>query len=276
MKLGVTMSTMPTEKRPATFGDGRVSRHLTAVKALGYHGVDLFIKPLPEAELRALEEAFRANGLEVAVIFPILLFEGGWSLSDPDRERRLEAVRLYKTQIELAARLRSRIVLGLARGNPLGGEPASAYERRLAESMQDMAVHALARGVEIVMEPVHRYLISTFNRVDQSLEFLERHGLSPVKLLLDTFHMNIEEPSIEGAIRLAGERIGHVHAVDSNRGAPGDGHLDFDSIVAALLETGYDGYLSVETQPEPDPYACAARAAGALGGVLRRLGLPDA
>ncbi len=253
------MSTFPTEKRPATFGDGDVAKHLKEIRALGYHGIDLFIKPMPEAELEALKKAFSDNDMEVSVIFPIVLFESGMSLSDPDRKKRLEAVQIFKEHIDLAAGLGAEIGLGLERGNPVEGEDEAQFEERLAESMKDATDYAGEREVEIVMETVHRFLLSSFNRVDQGLSFLDRFGLDTIKLMLDTFHMNIEEKSIERAILMAEGRIGHVQAVDNNRGAPGDGHLDFERIVSALVETGYDEYLSVETEPEVDPYDCARR-----------------
>jgi sugar phosphate isomerase/epimerase len=268
MKYGITISTMTTERRPATFGDGRFTAHLPGIRALGYHGVDLFIKPEPEAEIHTYREALRENDLEISVIFPILLFESGLFLSDPDRDRRAEAVRVYKTQIDLAEYLGASIVLGLCRGEPEEGESESSYQDRLAGSLTELADYAGERGVVIVMEPIHRFLISTFHRADQCLQFFDRYDLHSIMLLLDTFHMNIEERSIEEAIRLAGNRIGHVHAVDSNRGAPGDGHLDFKSIIGTLVESGYDRYLSVETQPQEKPYDCAERGIGVLRSIV--------
>jgi sugar phosphate isomerase/epimerase len=236
VKYGITVSTFATEKRPATFGDGQAPRHFPGIKDLGYDGVDLFIKPLPPADLARLREGLKSSALEVSVIFPVVVFENGLILSDPDKARRHEALQLFETQIELAADLEAKIVLGLDRGAPVGGENKDS-----------------------------------FHRVDQCLEFFERYRLESVRLLLDTFHMNIEERSIEEAIRLAGSRIGHVHAVDNNRGAPGDGHLDFRSIISALRDTGYDGYLSVETQPERKPYETARRGIDALRGIVAEL-----
>ncbi|HDH06822.1 MAG TPA: sugar phosphate isomerase/epimerase, partial [Thermoproteales archaeon] len=72
-----------------------------------------------------------------------------------------------------------------------------------------------------------------------------------LKLLLDTFHMNIEEPLIEESIKKAGKKIGHFHVADSNRLAPGMGHLDFKSIIGSLKETGYEGFLSAEVIIKP-------------------------
>jgi sugar phosphate isomerase/epimerase len=83
--------------------------------------------------------------------------------------------------------------------------------------------------------------------------------------------MNIEEKSLEEAIRMAGNRIGHVHAVENNRGAPGDGHLDFRMILRTLMTTGYDRYLSIETQPAADPFACARRGIVVLREILTTL-----
>ena len=77
-------------------------------------------------------------------------------------------------------------------------------------------------------------------------------GVEDLGLLLDTFHMNIEEPAIEESIRVCGDRIFHVHAADSNRWYPGAGHLDFESILEALSAAGYQGYVSGEFMPLPD------------------------
>jgi sugar phosphate isomerase/epimerase len=85
-------------------------------------------------------------------------------------------------------------------------------------------------------------------------------GAENFGLLLDTFHMNIEEPSIESSIRACGDRIFHFHVADSNRWHPGAGHLDFASILSALRETGYGGYVSGEFMPFPDADTGARRA----------------
>jgi sugar phosphate isomerase/epimerase len=73
-----------------------------------------------------------------------------------------------------------------------------------------------------------------------------------VKLLADLYHMNIEEVNLAEAIRKVGPLVGHVHFADSNRKAAGMGHTDFASIVVALREVGYSGYLSAEVLPLPD------------------------
>jgi sugar phosphate isomerase/epimerase len=86
-------------------------------------------------------------------------------------------------------------------------------------------------------------------------------------LLADTFHMNIEEPSIEGSIRRAGDRIFHFHVADSNRWHPGAGHLDFASILDALYATGYTGFVCGEFLPIPDAETAARRGIAHLRGI---------
>jgi len=84
------------------------------------------------------------------------------------------------------------------------------------------------------------------------LDLIERVGADNFGLLLDTFHMNIEEAGIEDSIRAVGDRIFHFHVADSNRWYPGAGHLDFRSILDVLNSTGYDGFVSGEFMPLPD------------------------
>jgi len=75
--------------------------------------------------------------------------------------------------------------------------------------------------------------------------------------LIDTYHMNIEEASMEKAIEQAGQLLGHVHLVDSNRCAPGMGHIQFQPILETLMKIGYSGYLSGEFLPLPDDETAA-------------------
>ena len=71
--------------------------------------------------------------------------------------------------------------------------------------------------------------------------------------------MNIEEVEIEKSIKTCGEHIFHFHVADSNRKYPGAGHLDFKSILEVLYSTGYQGWVSGEFVPDPDPDTAAQR-----------------
>jgi len=114
-----------------------------------------------------------------------------------------------------------------------------------------VAAYAAERGVELVVEPINRYETNFLNTVAEALAFLDEVAAPNVGLLFDTFHANIEEPSLAASLRAASPRLRHVHVADSNRWAPGSGHLDFAAIIATLRALGYDGWLSAEILPLP-------------------------
>ena len=118
---------------------------------------------------------------------------------------------------------------------------------------------------------MNRYETSLVNTVAQGLELIEQVDESNLGLLFDTFHANIEEPSIEGSLTARRrDRLFHVHVADSNRWHPGAGHLDFATFFGALSNTGYTGFVSGEFMPLPDPDTAATRAIEHLNHVSRQ------
>jgi sugar phosphate isomerase/epimerase len=111
--------------------------------------------------------------------------------------------------------------------------------------------------VRFAIEPINRYETDLLNDVQSGLRFLERLGQDNVGLLLDTFHMNIEERNLIESIRLARTRLFHFHVADSNRWYPGAGHIDFRSVLATLDDIDYSGFVSAEILPMPDPDSAA-------------------
>jgi sugar phosphate isomerase/epimerase len=96
------------------------------------------------------------------------------------------------------------------------------------------------------------------NTVTEGLELLTEVDAANLGMLLDTFHMNIEEPALEASIRRASERMFHVHVADSNRWHPGAGHIDFKRVVDVLQKIRYAGFISAEILPLPDADTAAA------------------
>jgi D-psicose/D-tagatose/L-ribulose 3-epimerase len=127
---------------------------------------------------------------------------------------------------------------------------ASERERlteRLAGQLSDLADYAHDRGVTLCLEPLNRFETSFVNTVEQGVAVVDRVDHEACGLLLDTFHMNVEEKDVAAAIRRAGSHVKHVHACANDRGAPGNGHLPWDEIADALAGVGYDGPVVVES-----------------------------
>jgi sugar phosphate isomerase/epimerase len=154
------------------------------------------------------------------------------------------------------------MILGGVRGK-LAGDPATweAQREGAIGSMREVARYAASQGVQAVIEPINRYETNFINTAAEGLAAIEAIGEPSVKLLLDTFHMNIEEADIPETVRRAGARIGYVHFADSNRRAPGAGHTRFAEILGALAEVGYGGYVGAEILPLPDDRSAVEQAA---------------
>ena len=115
----------------------------------------------------------------------------------------------------------------------------------LTSNLAPVAEHGAGAGVTIAVEPLNRYETSLINTVDQGLEALAE--LPTVGLLLDVYHMNIEETDIPDAIRRAGARIAHVQVSGNDRGIPGVDHLPWTTIVQALDDAAYSGPVCIES-----------------------------
>jgi sugar phosphate isomerase/epimerase len=100
---------------------------------------------------------------------------------------------------------------------------------------------------------------------------IERVGADNFGLLLDTYHMSIEEANIEASIQTCAANILHFHVADSNRWYPGAGDLDFSSILNTLCATGYSGWVSGEFLPQPDAETAAQRSITHLRSITRKL-----
>ncbi|HYZ82606.1 MAG TPA: sugar phosphate isomerase/epimerase family protein [Solirubrobacteraceae bacterium] len=116
----------------------------------------------------------------------------------------------------------------------------------LLDSLRELGEHAGDVGAELYLEPLNRYEDHMLNRVEQAVELCEAVGHPALKVMGDTYHMNIEEADPVAALRAAGSRLRHVHLSDSNRLEPGAGHVDFDATLVALRAGGFDGILAFE------------------------------
>ena len=128
--------------------------------------------------------------------------------------------------------------------------PAAEYKQQwktVVRNLKQLCKYAHARGRQICMEPLNRFETDFINTCDQGLQMIADVGSPALKLHLDTFHMNIEEKDQAKAIRKAGKLLGHFHACGSDRGTPGNDHIDWKPIAAALKAVKYKGDVVIES-----------------------------
>jgi sugar phosphate isomerase/epimerase len=227
-------------------------------KALGFDAIEIF-PPGPDvidpADLRKLLDD---NDLALAAVGT----GAGWvkykmTLCHPDPSIR-ETARMYvRSIIDLAGPFGASAIIGSMQGRHDAVVDAATAQTHLCEALNDLGEHALQHRVPLLFEPLNRYETNQANTLADGVKLLASLSTKNVRLLADLFHMNIEEPDIAGSIRAAGQAIGHVHFVDSNRRAAGMGHLDFAPIAASLRDVGYDRYLSAEALALPEPDSAA-------------------
>ncbi|MEA2523195.1 MAG: D-psicose/D-tagatose/L-ribulose 3-epimerase [Thermomicrobiales bacterium] len=126
------------------------------------------------------------------------------------------------------------------------GERATVVGR-IVEGLRPVAEYAGERGVKLGIEPINRFETSVVNTAEQALEIVERIDSASCGVLLDSFHMNIEEKRPATAIRSVGSRLVHFHACGTDRGTPGADHTAWEEIFAALIDIEYRGALVIES-----------------------------
>jgi len=117
----------------------------------------------------------------------------------------------------------------------------------LVSQLCALAEYADVHGVVLCIEPLNRFETSFINLASQAIELIDRVDHPACQIMLDTFHMNIEEKSLGDAMRAAGPRLKHVHTCENDRGAPGSGNVAWKDVAQAIKDIHYDGPLVIES-----------------------------
>ena len=279
MKLGYVATTPDVTAAGATAYSGPLEPFFRKLRALGYQGVELMVRDPREVDLSHLRKILDENNLEVALVNTGRVFiDDGFSLMLPPGEQREAARQRIIELIDFAAAIARpaphpfgpQINAGLLRGRIGADQKAADACGCVVENLKYVAEYAAQKGVRIALEPINRYQSNFVNNAGQAVALIRQVGMDNVGIQMDVFHMNIEERSLAGTFITYRDRITHVHVCDTNRLAPGQGHLDFSEIVGTLDALGYEGYLSAELDT-PDQEL----AAGLTAAHLRPLMYPE-
>ncbi len=218
------------------------------VKQLGFDIIEICVEDPETIDVKAIAERLKQTGVKATICGA---FGPDRDLSADDVETRENGLAYLRRCIEIAAALDAGSVVGpmySAVGKTrLLDAPARKIQWLLAvENIRRAADFAAERGVKLGLEPLNRFETDLVNTVDQGLRMVADIDRPNVGLLLDTFHMNIEEKDIPAALRRAAGKIVEFHACSSDRGTPGEDHLPWPAIVSALRETSFRGPVVIE------------------------------
>ncbi|MFG1905624.1 sugar phosphate isomerase/epimerase family protein [Kribbella sp. NPDC048928] len=239
--------------------------------AWGFDGIELRAQGnfVFESRLPELRRA-HANG----VLMPTVCVEMSHFIGAFDDDLRRDAIAQLRSQLTVMAEIEGRGAMTPAsygmfsRRLPPFEPPRSAEADHavLVEALGTLGEHARSVGVELYLEPLNRYEDHMVNRLQDAALLIKEVGLDSVRVVADTYHMNIEEVDPAAALQSVADCLGHVQASDSNRLEPGAGHVDWALFGATLRSIGYDGTIAVESRLSGEAAAVLPR----VPALLRR------
>jgi len=239
-----------------------VDTSVKRVARFGYDALELYGEP-QEYDTAHVRELCSDHGITISSICSIYTDER--DLASPDKKIRQDGIDYMKRVADLSAETGCpvMIVAPTACMKMTPWKDPDEEWKWAVESIRKGGEYAGSVKVNLTIEAWNRYETYFVNRLDQCLKLMKDVGLPNTGVMGDTFHMNIDEASIPDAFRLAGKNLNHVHLADSNRAAPGKGHLDFVPIMQALKDIGYSGHLSFELLPaSADPFGTLKKGGG--------------
>jgi len=268
LKIAYTIG-MPETKGPMFAYQGELSKIMEELKSIGYDGIEPFVRNPKDIDIGNFVKLVEKTGLEVAAVGTAPITEDKLSLTDNSPEVRKVAVARVKEIVDFAAIFGSIVNIGKSRGSFPPDKMDEGW-KWLHQGMEEICEYATQKGISIAIEPQNKTNMNNLNTTQEGFNWIESTGISNLFLLLDTFHMDVEDISIVASLVEANTKNCHMHIADSNRGIPGQGNLNFLEILMVLKALKYDGYLSLEVAQLPNPSSAALQSWEYLNNILEQ------
>ena len=252
MKIGIN-----TLLWTAAFDRGHLSL-LTRIRSWGFDGVEIARFDYTDFPAVEISRALADNGLQATACSALT---GSLNLISDDASIRTEARDFLLTAIESAALLGAKVLAG-----PFVAPVGLLVGRRRTDEEWGRAVEGLAslgqalddHDVTLAVEPLNRFETYALNTAADALKLCQEVNHPRIGVLFDTFHANIEERNIAAAAELLCSRMKHVHACENDRGVPGSGHVEWDSLFRVLRRLKYQDWVVIESFGSQIPEIAAA------------------
>jgi len=237
---------------------GNLEEAFSAAKELGFDAVEISVADTEEISLSKVKDLVNKYQINISAIATGgAAVRDGLILSSPEKSIRQAAVQRIRKHIDFASYFKAVVVIGLIKGWVV--DNYSQSEDYITECLKECNECAKEKNIDIALEPINRFQEDFFYSILDCKEYLDRIQLSNIKMMIDSFHMNIEDADMWENMRKARDYIIHVNYSDSNRLAPGMGHFNFVKMTKVLKEINYSGYISAEILPVPDSYTAAKK-----------------
>lgn len=266
MKLAYQVATPDLKRSPlVTAYQGEFENAFKLLHDNGYHGIELMVRDPKALSTKYLSSLLDKYGIEFAMIATGEIWaQEHISLSDPDPIKRTRCIDCFKEFIDLASPFHAQVNIGRVRGELKEDFPHEETWRLAIDAFKEVSDYAAPRGVTIILEPVNWLQCNFINSTEDGRKVVDLVGRENFKIMLDLFHMNIQDKDIIEEISLSKGYFSYVHVCDRNRLYPGNSSFDFESIMSALKAIGYDSWISVEILQVPDGETCIKKSAEKL------------
>ncbi|WP_161891330.1 sugar phosphate isomerase/epimerase family protein [Pontibacter russatus] len=223
------------------------------LKAIGYDGVECFIGSPDASAYKRFGGHVRDIGLEATSVFVVGKDESPISEVAAVRAKALERI---KWAIDRAHDLQARVLCGPFHSAHAVFAHRAPEDREYgwgAEVLHAAGEYAAQADIVLALEALNRFECYLCNTMVQLTRLVREADHPNVRAMFDTHHANIEEKKLPAAIQTIAPVLAHVHISENDRGTPGDGHVNFDEVFAALAGIGYNGWLTIEAFSRNDP-----------------------
>ncbi len=227
------------------------AERLDAFREAGLWGLELNIRDPEQVGFAEVERLLHRHGLEFSMFASGLTAKTrGLSLSALEEERRREAVEVCAAMLSWVEREDVGVIVGLLKGADRS-EPERAHAQ-MRRSLDELAPVAERERTALILEATNRYETPIANSVYEAFELVEPYPADWMRILPDTFHMNIEEVDIVRALTDCSERFSSIHFSENNRYLPGFGGFAFAPVLQALESMRYNGRVGLEGNTRHD------------------------
>jgi len=232
---------------------------LRKLSALGYDGIELMTKQPTTIDFKALRQLLAENRLALTGLCTGHVFgEDHLGLVTPAGQIDPLAVARLKEFIDLAAMFGEGTLVNIGRSRGLGDpQRVEATLHAAAEALQELSDYARPSQVRVILEPINRKETSYIHSTLDGVKLVRQVNRPNFGLMLDTYHMYLEDTDMIASLYEAAPFCWHMHISDSNRCYPGSGEIQFDRVIAALNDFGFNGFAGTEIKPWPDPDSAA-------------------
>lgn len=251
---------------------GPMESSFSFLSELGYDGVELMTVDPKSLDWHKVKRLSDQYGLPIVLVCTGEMFgQLRLSFTNLEQSERQRATERVKDAIDFASFLGANVNIGRIRGD-YSTTVSNEYINKWAfDAFRNLSEYAEKRNVCLVLEPVASFESSFVNTVEDAVNIVREVGSPAFRLMTDIFTLNIEEKDIYETIRKYWTDNAHVHLTDSNRRYPGMGCIDFEKVIRAYHDTGYDGVFCVEILQLPDQETASRRAIEYLAPIFKKV-----